>query len=134
MSKVLHATAAVLAPILPHMAEDIWQAIPYDSGYTSIFEAGWPSATVPAASADAVAAGKAEWDALRLLRDAVNKAMEGARTAKAIGASLEAKVYVHSNDPLLSAALSKYAGASNGVDELRYVLLVSGIEVVGSAD
>lgn len=30
MATVLHAFAAVLAPILPHMAEDIWQRLPYD--------------------------------------------------------------------------------------------------------
>ena len=32
---VLHALTAVLAPILPHMAEDIWQNIPYDTEVSS---------------------------------------------------------------------------------------------------
>ena len=134
MYQVLHAMSAVLAPILPHMAEDIWQALPYTTAHTSVFEAGWPAAATPDSAASSVAEGKAEWGALRVLRDAVNKAIEQARNEKSIGASLEAKVVVHSTDPQLSAALAKYASETNEVDDLRYVLLVSGVEVVGSAD
>ena len=76
----------------------------------------------------------AEWDALRLLRDAVNKGIEQARNAKAIGASLEAHVTVASDEPALAAALTKYAAADNAVDELRYILLTSGVTVAASAD
>ena len=90
--------------------------MPYDAGHTSIFEAGWPTVEGgKGADAELVA----EWEALRGLRDTVNKAMEEARAAKTVGASLEAKLLVHSEDPTLRAALDKTAGASNGVDELR---------------
>ena len=33
--------AVCLAPLLPHLAEDIWQFVPYETGHASVFEAGW---------------------------------------------------------------------------------------------
>ncbi|MDJ0650056.1 MAG: isoleucine--tRNA ligase, partial [Xenococcaceae cyanobacterium MO_188.B19] len=33
--------AKSIAPVLSHMAEDIWQSIPYETGYKSVFESGW---------------------------------------------------------------------------------------------
>lgn len=48
-----------------------------------------------------------------------------ARTQKALGASLEARVALHTADPALAAALGRLNGADNAVDALRYLLLVS---------
>ena len=135
MARVLEAFAAVLAPVLPHMAEDIWSNMPYQTEHKSIFQAGWPASG--AASGGMDAAEVAEWEALRALRDTANKALERARNDKTIGASLEAKLYVHTDDATLQSALGKYTGGqggSNDVDELRYILLVSGVSVCASAD
>ena len=33
--------AKAIAPVLSHMAEDIWQFIPYETGYKSVFQSGW---------------------------------------------------------------------------------------------
>jgi len=133
MAKVLEAYAAVMAPILPHMAEDIWSNLPYAAPTKSIFQSGWPGASTEGKGISD--AEKAEWLALRALRDVANKALEEARNEKAIGASLEAKLYIHTDDPVLSAAVGKLeVGAANGVDDLRYILLTSGVEVVASAD
>ena len=44
LAAVLARMQAALAPILPHMAEDVFQATPY--GYPpaeSVFQAGWPA-------------------------------------------------------------------------------------------
>lgn len=30
-----------LAPIVPHLAEDAWQALPWDAPCRSVFQAGW---------------------------------------------------------------------------------------------
>ena len=68
MASVLSGFTAALAPIMPHMAEDIWQALPYDGGATSIFQSGWPSAGQPIDEGEL-----AEWVKLRELRDVVNK-------------------------------------------------------------
>jgi len=130
MAAILEAMAAVLAPILPHMAEDIWQALPYETPHTSVFQAGWPSAMATSADPEA----DAEWEALRQVRDLANKAIEDARATQGVGSSLETRIIVHTDDATLLRALTAYSGESNAVDELRYVLLVSGVEIVSSVD
>ena len=56
---------AVFAPILPHMAEDVWQNLPYEVPEQSVFQAGWPSTSYPAADREG-------WMAVRSLRDLVH--------------------------------------------------------------
>lgn len=128
MAEVLTAYTTVLAPILPHMAEDIWQSLPYEVAHQSVFEAGWPT---PSGASDDERAG---WEAVRALRDVVNKVLEEARVEKTIGSSLEAKLIVHTDDPTLSAALTALAASSNGVDELRYIFITSKVELADSAE
>ncbi|KAL1526923.1 hypothetical protein AB1Y20_015614 [Prymnesium parvum] len=129
LAAVLEGLVAAMAPILPHMAEDIWQALPYASPHKSAFQNGWPQPDAPQVDEE-------EWAALRACRDQVNKCIEAARVDKALGASLEAKVLLHTDDPTLQHALQKYAGgeARNGVDELRFIFLTSQVEVLASAD
>jgi len=117
-----------MAPILPHMAEDIWQALPYATAHKSAFQAGWPSHDWPLTDAD-------EWAALRACRDQVNRCIETARVDKAIGASLEAKVLVQTDDAALKAILEKYADGvtGNSVDDLHFLFLTSQVELVDSA-
>jgi isoleucyl-tRNA synthetase len=42
---VVERLAGLIAPVLCHMAEDIWQNLPYPVAEASVFERGWP--TVP---------------------------------------------------------------------------------------
>jgi len=124
--------AKAIAPVLCHMAEDIWQALPYDTGFKSVFESGWVET-------------KEEWHQPELnefwgkisnLRDEVNKVMEQARTAKAIGSSLDAKVLLNVPDPELKNKLESYNSSDSvnekNVDELRYFFLASQVELVDS--
>ena len=138
---VLHHIArvllGVLAPILPHTAEDAWRSLPFDTPAVSVFEAGWPESpaewTAPAGSAEL-----ALWGEVRALRGAVNSSLEAARSAKLIGSSLEARVEIHVADAGLGGRLQGLCGgagrpgAGNGVDELANVFLVSQVEVVGA--
>ena len=124
--------AKAIAPVLCHMAEDIWQALPYDTGYKSVFESGWVEM-------------QEEWQKPELkefgstianLRDEVNKVMEQARTAKAIGSSLDAKVLLQVADADLKNKLASYNSSNSlsekDVDELRYFFLASQVELVDS--
>jgi len=128
LAAVLEGLTAAMAPVLPHMAEDIWQALPYAVPQKSVFQAGWPALDYPQADAD-------EWVALRACRDQINKCIETARVDKALGASLEAKVAVFTEDPTLRAALEKYASGKDAdlVDDLSYLFLTSQVEVRDSA-
>lgn len=122
--------ARAIAPVLPHLAEDIWQHLPFSTPYKSVFQSGWVQLTDqwrdPALASC--------WEKLRQLRAEVNKVLEQARAEKAIGSSLEARVWLYVADAELRAQLQRMnpvaALAGNGVDELRYLFLVSQVEVV----
>ena len=126
----LENLAKAIAPVLSHMAEDIWQFIPYSTPYKSVFAAGWvtlePEWVSPSLGD--------KWAVLREIRQDVNKVLEQARTEKQIGASLDAKVLLHTSDPAWTATLSAMnPSASNiqtGVDEFRYLFLASQVTLV----
>jgi len=127
MAQLLSAFTAVLAPIMPHMAEDIWQHLPYAVAKKSVFEAGWPSVEGAGAQEE-----HASWEVLRSLRDVVNKVLEEARSQKTAGSSLETKLLLHTSNPALNQTLSALGATGNDVDNLRYLFLVSQVELVQS--
>jgi len=83
--------ARAIAPVLCHMAEDIWQYLPYPTPYKSVFEAGWVQLEEQWYKPELAAT----WQELRQVRTDVNKVMEQARSEKMIGASLDAKVLLY---------------------------------------
>lgn len=134
----LEGFAKAIAPILPHMAEDIWQNIPYETEHESVFQGGWPTHLMSYANHNAD-----EWALVRDLRDDVNKMLELARNDKLVGASLDAAAFIYVPDKEKHAILSKLDGdenlisppvKTNGVDELRTVLMLSQIKIVDSVD
>ncbi|MEM8830817.1 MAG: isoleucine--tRNA ligase, partial [Cyanobacteria bacterium P01_G01_bin.19] len=136
LSIIVENIAKAIAPVLCHMAEDIWQALPYDTGYKSVFESGWVKMEDKwrvRANGDS---SLQMWDTIRNLRDEVNKVMEQARTAKAIGSSLDAKVLLQVADGELKDKLASYNASDSlsekNVDELRYFFLASQVELVDS--
>ncbi len=128
--------ARAIAPVLSHMAEDIWQNLPYEKEQASVFQAGWvvldPQWVNPELAT--------RWQGLRTLRQEVNRVLEKARAEKAIGSSLEAKVQLAIADPALKATLMELnpvdatAPEGNHVDELRYLFLVSQVEILDSPE
>jgi len=123
-----------IAPVLSHLAEDIWQFLPYETPYKSVFESGWVTLKPEWKNADFVD----KWSQLRYLRTEVNKVMEQARNAKMIGSSLEAKVLVFVKDPAWKAQLDSLnlveSLAGNRVDELRYLFLSSQVSLLDSPE
>ena len=134
--------AKAIAPVLCHMAEDIWQSLPYDTGYQSVFQSGWLETKEEWQKPEMVEF----WQEIRNLRDEVNKVMEEARKDKAIGSSLDAKVLLYLGDAELKdklAALnptdslnakSALKDTAPHIDELRYFFLASQVELVDSID
>ena len=126
----LENLAKAIAPVLCHLAEDIWQFLPYEKPCKSVFQAGWLKAHQEWLNPTLAQ----KWEQLRNLRTEVNKVMETARTGKAIGASLDAKVLLYVTDLELKALLKSYdhQGLTDGqgVDQLRYLLLASQVELV----
>ncbi|MEM8613385.1 MAG: isoleucine--tRNA ligase [Cyanobacteria bacterium P01_H01_bin.105] len=136
LAVALENLAKSVAPVLCHMAEDIWQFMPYETGTKSVFEAGWLTIDPQWAKPELADT----WNQLRELRDEVNQVLEQARSAKDIGSSLQAKALIYVADAQLREQLKAMnpsdaiAPGSSHVDEARYLFLVSQVEILDSVD
>ena len=135
MSLVVERLAAMIAPVLCHMAEDIWQHLPYDVAEQSVFQRGWPKADAgwSALSADSVAA----IDSVVKLRALLNRQLEACRAEGALGASLEASVQLELGSGELADAINVAlevlaASPHPSVDNLADWLLVSQLQCSGT--
>ncbi len=126
--------AKAIAPVLSHLAEDIWTFLPYETEHKSVFQSGWVQLDQTWKQPDLTT----HWNELRHIRDEVNKVLEAARSDKAIGSSLEAKLLLYVPDMELRQLLSEMNPADslsgNGVDELRYLFLTSQVELLATPD
>jgi isoleucyl-tRNA synthetase len=104
MHEILVALSTLIAPVLSHLAEDIWNYLPEASrgGKASVFLTDWPTPKAEWLSPEI----KARWEAIANWRDAALKALEGARQAKQIGSALEARVVLYPKTDELKAHLS----------------------------
>ncbi|MBP5975475.1 isoleucine--tRNA ligase [Brasilonema sp. CT11] len=126
----LENLARAIAPVLCHMAEDIWQFIPYKTPYKSVFEAGWVQLDQKWRNPELAVV----WQQLRQLRTEVNKVLEEARVKKMIGSSLEAKVLLSVVDEQLGSTVKSLNTTQNGIDELRYLFITSQVELLDSPE
>lgn len=122
--------ARSIAPVLSHLAEDIWQYLPYKTPYLSVFESGWVKLEADWKQPQL----GTTWEQLRKVRQEANRVLEQARNDKAIGSSLEAKLLLYVADLDLRQKLASMNPAdslsSNRVDELRYLFLTSQVELL----
>ncbi|KAG6582211.1 Isoleucine--tRNA ligase, chloroplastic/mitochondrial, partial [Cucurbita argyrosperma subsp. sororia] len=125
--------ARIIAPILPHLAEDVWQNLPFqytnDDGSAAkfVFESRWPSLnktrlSLPREEVDF-------WANILELRTEVNKVLEVARTGKLIGSSLEAKVHLHASGDGLATKLCEMCESNHDADTLQRIFITSQVEV-----
>ena len=132
LSLVLERLAGLIAPVLCHMAEDIWQNLPYPVAETSVFERGWPTAPDGWRQAQL----EAPMERILELRSLVNRQLESCRSSGQLGASLEAQVQLEleAGSTSTAEALGWLASSSHpSVDNLADWLLVSGLEEGGKA-
>eukprot|EP00428_Durinskia_dybowskii_P077639 CAMPEP_0170356710 /NCGR_PEP_ID=MMETSP0117_2-20130122/1318_1 /TAXON_ID=400756 /ORGANISM="Durinskia baltica, Strain CSIRO CS-38" /LENGTH=966 /DNA_ID=CAMNT_0010610827 /DNA_START=189 /DNA_END=3089 /DNA_ORIENTATION=- len=142
IAAVLVQLSVAMAPIVPHMAEEVWRSIPFQKPTLSVFERGWvrPDEMYPAFDVT-------KWDKLKSLRNDVNRCIEIARKNKLVGASMESKVYLYVQDKEEGVLLkSMLCGDAFGrqalsrdtstvsVDDLRFVLMVSQVEICSSLE
>jgi isoleucyl-tRNA synthetase len=155
---VVERLAGLIAPVLCHMAEDIWQNLPYKVSERSVFERGWP--TVPEAwrkaplclrpaEQDAALAGQAgnvfggvdellgQVSVVVGMRNLVNRQLQLARTNSLIGSSLEARLLLHLGEGKFAEELRQSlslleASKHREVDNIQDWLLVSSATVTST--
>ncbi|HLA77185.1 MAG TPA: isoleucine--tRNA ligase [Vicinamibacteria bacterium] len=103
--RVAEDLTRLMAPVLPFTADEIWPLIP-GRAEASVHLAVFPKAEK--ADEDLLA----RWEVLLEVRGVVTKALEEARAAKQIAASLEAEVAVTA-PPEVAAALGRYEDLSS---------------------
>ncbi|CAA2962259.1 isoleucine--tRNA ligase, chloroplastic mitochondrial, partial [Olea europaea subsp. europaea] len=128
----------VIAPVLPHLAEDVWQHLPFqfttEDGCLANFvpESKWPilnerHLACPIEEVDF-------WEKILELRTEVNKVLKVARGKKLIGSSLEAKVYLHAFDDGLATRLVNMCASENDADTLHRIFITSQVEILPSLE
>ena len=127
MSIIVENLAVLISPVLCHMAEDIWQNIPYSTKEKSVFQRGWPifSKSWKNESLNEHIVN------LRNLRVEINKAIEGCRNKQIIGAALETEVNYLPGDKSIEDSLTwlrKFG--SEDVDSFGDWLIVSNFQMV----
>nr|WP_269623570.1 isoleucine--tRNA ligase [Prochlorococcus marinus] len=128
LSQIVESLSGLIAPVLCHMAEDIWQNIPYELKEESVFQRGWPNA--PESWKDD--SYNKSVNLIRELRSSVNRGLEDCRTRQKLGSSLEASVRIHPNNPLLQEALDYLQHKGNfEIDNLSNWLIVSNVQIGG---
>lgn len=120
--RIADALARMLAPILVFTADEIWENLPERSGGDARL-ASVHLAELPVTLSQQHTELSSRWERLFEIRDVVLRALEEARTAKIIGASLEARVE-------LMAGGSTYELLQQYQDELRYLFIVSQVNVI----
>jgi isoleucyl-tRNA synthetase len=124
--RIAEALVRLVAPIMSFTSDEIWSFLPRVSGRAeSVHLAHFPRAediTGPVADPASADIVWKDFQTLMKVRDAALKALELARQEKTIGSALEAVVTVSAPDELVPL-LQRYR------DDLRFLLIVSGVEV-----
>lgn len=115
---IIECLSRWIAPILSFTAEEIWQHMPGNRD-SSVFLSKWFE-ELPAAIKEEM--DETYWQQILEIRDAVNKALEEARSSNIIGSGLEAEVELYCEENLLTL-LSQLG------EELRFVLITSKAEI-----
>ena len=120
MYRILSAVARLAAPIISFTAEEIWGFMPHSANddTQSVFLNQMPEKSGIEFSAEFVE----KWNFIYSTREAVNKALEEARNAKAIGKSLEAGIVIH-------ASAEDYEKYNALAEQLAEILIVSDVKV-----
>ena len=101
----LMALVKMLAPVMPHQAEDIWQNIPecQRSGLISILLADWPVVNAKWNAPEI----EADFSKILKSREVISRAIEPLRAEKKVGSSLEVAVWVKAEDDSVLQANAK---------------------------
>ncbi len=110
LNHIVESMVRWLSPVLSFTAEEIWQNMPSEKN-DSVFLESWYEGLTSGYENDAI-------DAARVINPHIRKQMEGMRSEKIIGSSLDAEVDIYCNDDI-------YKSLTKLGDELRFVFITS---------
>ena len=110
LNHIVESMVRWLSPVLSFTAEEIWQNMPSEKN-GSVFLESWYEDLTSGYENDAI-------DAARVINPHIRKQMEGMRSEKIIGSSLDAEVDIYCNDDI-------YKSLTKLGDELRFVFITS---------
>ena len=129
LSKIVENLAVLISPVLSHMAEDIWQNIPYSIKEKSVFQKGWPNFPESWKNPQL----NDHISNLRKLRVEVNKAIEVSRNKQIIGSALETEVqFLPENEKVRKSLIWLDKFGNKEVDVYSEWLIVSKFNVVNN--
>jgi isoleucyl-tRNA synthetase len=121
--RIAEDLTALMAPVLPFTADEVWPLLPERKGQ-SVHVARFPEAEPPDASI------LERWSGLLGAREAVLKALEEARAAKLIAASLEARVILRAPPGVLAPLREHEAQGGVFPGNLANLFIVSSVSLV----
>lgn len=128
--RISEVLVRLLAPLMSFTAEEVWGFLPKISVREESVHLAYFSQTknIIGKPQDElyVQTLRADFDSLMALRDEALKALEAARQQKLIGSALESFVRIHAPDSVYKL-LERYR------DDMRFLLIVSGVEIVHAA-
>ncbi|WP_278848667.1 isoleucine--tRNA ligase [Leuconostoc lactis] len=119
--ETLLALTKLMLPILPHTAEEVWEYLPNETAAFA-YLSEMPEVQDLGDTSDLLA----NWAAFMTMRDAVNKALEEARSAELIGKNAEAALTLY-----LTAEQAKMLSDLNA--DVRLLLMVSQLHIEDEA-
>jgi isoleucyl-tRNA synthetase len=125
--KALSVITRVMAPVLCFTSEEIWSHLAFPGKRESVHMEYWPADTGEmAAWRDSELDRK--WERLLALRDVIMKHLEMERSKGVIGSSLEAAVFLASEDSEMKSFLSE------NIEKLSGLFKVSQVELSGVSE
>ncbi len=128
LALVVENLAGLISPVLCHMAEDIWQNLPYPVLEESVFQRGWPKVPDSWRKTSYIE----PMQNILELRGSVNRVLEDCRSKNYLGAGLQASVRFEPSLKSMQDSLTwLYEEGDPEVDCLRDWLLVSQFQLGG---
>lgn len=118
LCEILIRLVRLFAPILSFTMDEVWRSFPNGSKLQSVHQSNF---ILPKESPERLFSEKTliEWERIREVRDAIMPSLEKKRTSGLIGSSLDARIYLRTDDPAVSESLKR------NLSELRRIFIVS---------
>ena len=117
MNEIFKCISHWLAPILSFTSEEAWLAYQQNQDKSSIH-----LNTYPELPKEWNNNGLSNWEYIQDVRKLITESLEVERAAKTIGSSLEAEVYIYTNDLAKSKMLSKFDFAEIAIVSYAHII------------